>query len=182
LLLGERVQDVKSLRYAMERLFEQGFINVPIQIDELDYYSFQNLQDKAWQEIIELYDYIIAVSKIFAFEQDKLAWQIPIIETVIKTANKQNKNLILISAALPYDIAYYTLAQTILACYGSPKPTNNVAMSALEDMPNIPATIDVIFGLVKPQGKLPVAIPKVNSKTLNLSDQILFYQGYAIDY
>jgi beta-N-acetylhexosaminidase len=180
LLLGERNQDKQSLVLAIENLFGQNLTENP-NFDALNYFVLKDQPQTFWKELIKKYDYIIVVSKIYSFHKGRRPWQISIIENIINFSNKQNKKLIIISAALPYDIAYYSNAKIVLACYGSPQPTNNVAMAALPDMPNISAAISAIFGFIPPQGTLPVSIPKVNKNPSTFTNSNLYPQGHRLN-
>lgn len=173
LFLGENLRDEETMKAAAKEMTDKGILSGEIVFESASYLpDASGLKDK-----IEAYDYVIVVSKIFAFNEGESDGRIEIIRDLLE-GKKERKKLIIISAALPYDAAYYENARTIVLCYGSPKPTNNSAMSALPDMPNLSAALSIILNpQIRPQGLLPVDIYKIDKKTGVFSRKILFKAG-----
>jgi beta-N-acetylhexosaminidase len=84
--------------------------------------------------------------------------------SVAKYTDLVNKPLVVMAIRNPYDIMYMPEVKVYLTVYGA------------VDGPNIPAGIDVIFGKVNPQGRLPVSIPKPDKSG------ILYAEGYGLKY
>lgn len=83
---------------------------------------------------------------------------------IIDYANSLNKTTILFSLRTPYDGAVFNQADAHLVLYGqkgNPNGPDSESNSPLTSGPNLPAGIRIMFGVSEPQGKLPVALPKV---------------------
>ena len=82
---------------------------------------------------------------------------------VFRYANETGKQSVLLSLRNPYDIAVQPDAPAHLLIYGfkgDPNGPDSEAGNLKSAGPNLPAGIRAIFGEVKPQGKLPVDVPK----------------------
>ncbi|WP_214878768.1 glycoside hydrolase family 3 protein [Exiguobacterium sp. ERU653] len=82
---------------------------------------------------------------------------------VFRYANETGKKSVLLSLRNPYDIAVQLEAPAQLLIYGfkgDPNGPDSEAGNLKSAGPNLPAGIRAIFGEVKPQGKLPVDVPK----------------------
>ncbi|PWA01025.1 hypothetical protein BB558_002901 [Smittium angustum] len=88
----------------------------------------------------------------------------------INYANSKNKPIFTISLRSPYDVANFVNSTATLAAYGYKGYDAGVMME-----PNIPAAIRVIFGNVKPVGKLPVDIYSPIDPTT-----IMYPYGYGL--
>jgi beta-N-acetylhexosaminidase len=171
LILSPNAKANDALKLAVNQLVGEGVINKKTFFDILDYSLLQNLKPLNWQALFKDYDYIIAVSDISNFSNVKNLWQVKTIRNIIEAANSNNKKLVLISAGLTYDTAYYTKAPAILACFGM-QPS----------MPNIQASMDIIFGLQKPMGKLPIDIPQADPNTLLFKNKILYKIKHGLSF
>ncbi len=104
-----------------------------------------------------------------ASKADRLA------KAITEYAATKNKPLAVMSYRNPYDAAYLPAAKAVIAVYG---PTGyDMTSGSNASLPiNIPVGMRTIFGLVNPNGKLPVAIPTSDGKGT------LYPIGYGISY
>ena len=83
------------------------------------------------------------------------------VNKAIKEAHKLGKKVVLISAQLPYDAAYYTDADATLLAYN---PSGMTELPSEGKRPivkygaNVPAAVYVALGGAKPQGTCPVKL------------------------
>ena len=106
------------------------------------------------------------------------------IEQMTELAHSYGKPVIVISAALPYDLAAYTSADALIAAYSSKKMSvipeeYNGEMTAYG--PNYPTAVMMIFGAFEPSGRLPVDIFKLDRDN-KFTDEVLFPLGFGMDY
>lgn len=101
----------------------------------------------------------------------------------------QGRKSVVISANKPFDVQLYPDADAILAVYGAKGSTMDVTQALLdgditEDEnacgPNIIAGVEVLFGVFKATGKLPVTIPVFSDGTY--TDQTAYTRGYGLTY
>jgi beta-N-acetylhexosaminidase len=91
------------------------------------------------------------------------AYETYIPKMIIKVANEQNKEIMISSASLPYDVVKYKDdVKVITVCYDSRgHDVTDPSSSSLSYEPNIPALLDIVFGYHDPNGHLPVDTYKI---------------------
>lgn len=121
-------------------------------------------QNPALRQQVEAADYIIVGSNVNNSAKLKLTSADHYVPAeVFRYANETGKQSVLLSLRNPYDIAVQPDAPAHLLIYGfkgDPNGPDSEAGNLKSAGPNLPAGIRAIFGEVKPQGKLPVDVPK----------------------
>jgi beta-N-acetylhexosaminidase len=92
------------------------------------------------------------------------AWALEQQQKLVQALLGTGKPVVVAAVADPYDIAYFPEAKTYLTTYGF----RAVSMEALAR---------VLFGEVKPSGKLPVSLPAANDP-----ENTLYPYGYGLSY
>lgn len=106
---------------------------------------------------------------------------------------KSGKHSVVLSVDKPYDVQLYPDADAVLAVYGCKGTSLDVTRELIDGEitkdenacgPNITAGVEVLFGLHKPTGKLPVSIPKfvVDESGGHFTDNILYKRTYGLTY
>ena len=111
-------------------------------------------------------------------------WQAVFADQLIGTAHRLGKKVIVMSMNFPYDAARYTDADAVLCAYcGWDMPEIPTAYNGETKTygVNYPAALITVFGGSKPEGKLPVDIPKLSENT-EFTDEILYPIGYGLSY
>ncbi|WP_214798436.1 MULTISPECIES: glycoside hydrolase family 3 protein [unclassified Exiguobacterium] len=121
-------------------------------------------RNPALRQQVEAADYIIVGSNVnnsVKLKPTSADHYVP--AEVFRYANETGKKSVLLSLRNPYDIAVQLEAPAQLLIYGfkgDPNGPDSEAGNLKSAGPNLPAGIRAIFGEVKPQGKLPVDVPK----------------------
>ena len=95
--------------------------------------------------------------------------QLPNVTELIDTAKAAGVRVIAVSAGLPYDLPFMNRADALLAVYsqiGLPSVSDGFRPAGAYG-PNLPAAMEIIFGVKNPSGKLPVDIPAVSGNTFS---------------
>lgn len=165
LLIAPNESQIHSMKFGINRLIHENSLN-KIQLDTYEYNNIGVIDD-VLREKIESSDYIIVAS--LASNANHLkpgTWNRDLPRSVIDYGNKLNKDTVLISLRNPYDLAAYDNAKAQVVSYGfkGMDPTEgDTLFPTKSSVPNIPAFMGVIFGVVEPKGKLPVDIPSLNN-------------------
>lgn len=121
-------------------------------------------QNPVLRQQVEAADYIIVGSNVNNSAKLKPTSADHYVPTeVFRYANETGKKSVLLSLRNPYDVAVQPDAPAQLLIYGfkgDPNGPDSEAGNLKSAGPNLPAGIRAIFGEVKPQGKLPVDVPK----------------------
>ena len=176
LILYNYASRMASAEFARLRLVEEGFLPESVSFETMTY---DPENETACLEAIADADYVIAVSLVFGMEDmdpDTEDGQASgVLDRVIEEVHEEGKQILLISAYLPYDVARYPDADAILVTYGS---------TAMRELPegrstysvNIPAAICGAFGEYSFTGALPVIIPDISPvKTVTTDDFSMDY-------
>ncbi|AFS70386.1 glycoside hydrolase family 3 protein [Exiguobacterium antarcticum] len=139
-------------------------------------------QNPNLQEKLAAADYIIVGSNVN--NSDKLKetsadHYVP--AEVFRQAKRTNTPSVLLSLRNPYDVAVQPDAGAQLLVYGfkgDPNGPDSEAGNTKSAGPNLPAGIRAIFGEVKPQGKLPVDVPKFKDGTFRNTLHLEFGDGF----
>ena len=178
--------EVPGFNYGFEKLQEEGVIDKDA---KLDVFTFQNYKDKSKEaeEILKNYakeyDYIIAVSEIGRANQlSKNDWLAEIPDMLTTFAKENNKKSAIISIGKPYDLDRYKNSDAHILAYGSKgmDPTEKGKDPVKTFGPNIPYSLDVVFGKVSSKGKLPVDVPELD-ENFEYTDKIAYEIGYGLE-
>ena len=109
-----------------------------------------------------------------------------LINKLIPFVHSHNGRFIILSCALPYDVAKYTEADAVLLAWSpkgmSEKPIYHSNKSIIQYGPAIPAAIYMLFSSDdSPTGKLPLSIPVISSD-FNFTNVTLYERGYGLKY
>lgn len=113
-----------------------------------------------WTDVLIMTDFMWTADLIDPSYSD----QIPAAQALIKDAQAQGIQVIVISAGLPYDLSLLRDADALMAVFcqvGAPNVDDAFNPTGAFG-PGIPGAMNVIFGKTKPSGKLPVNIPAVS--------------------
>ncbi len=141
----------------------KGFHHVNVK--GFNYQDLTSLTDEQKQSV-DTADYVVLGS----YSYDALSrtpgkhWAPDFALSVARHAFLSKKPLAVMAIRNPYDIMYMPGIKAYIAVYGA------------AEGPNIPAGIDVIFGQINPQGRLPVSIPNSSGT------QILYQAGAGLSY
>ena len=172
-----------SVKYAKQILLEENLI----EDESLNYYVFSDDDSDSFDyKMIDEYDNIVLVSAMYGFEDISDEYS-KIIDKVLDLCRKSNKNSILISAHLPYDLSRFeadTKIATYLGAGVSTIPTdfnNDVQTYA----PNLLSSFIHLYEDSNYSGRLPVDIPELEYDEINNvyspSDKIRYQRGYGLD-
>ena len=182
--------DVKTVRKAIDDLYMEGVISDTAQIS-FDYYYDSKAEDEKklhftndMRQEIKTSDVLIILSSIGKIKdlKDGVA-AYKGISKAMDASFEGNGRVILLSSNLPYDAGRFTGADAVVLSYLYEgldiDPASGSAYNA-----NIIAAVDVIFGKIKPCGKLPVNIPYIYEENdkLKYGENILFERGFGLSY
>ena len=109
-----------------------------------------------------------------------------LLDDLLEKTHAQGGRFILMSVSLPYDVARFQKADAIMITYGA----RSMNMDPREDTepmkrygPNMAAGLYMMLQEdVKPVGKLPVNLPKLNAEGNGYSAEILYPRGTGLTY
>ena len=178
--------EIPGFKYGFEKLQSEGVIDKNATVDVLTFESFKDNPSDAEQTLRDYaknYDYIIAVSEIGrAGQLSKGDWLAEIPDMLTTFAKENNKKSTIISIGKPYDLDRYKNSDAHVLAYGSKgmDPTEKGKDPVKTFGPNIPFSLDVVFGKVASTGKLPVDVPGLNEK-YEYTDEIAYKIGYGLE-
>lgn len=186
LLAAAYENELPGMKYSIQRMQNEGHLPKDLEItttlmrDENE----QPLTKTDIEALVKDQDYVIAVSEIG--KEDELnpekSWVSAVPYLFTEVAHEMKKPLAMMSVSKPYDAAGYPLADAIVLTYGAKgmDPTESGKEQPTQAFgPNIPAGIEIIFGLAAPTGKLPVDIPALNDQ-YQMTDEIKYPFGYGL--
>lgn len=156
----------------------------------LSYYMNKYEEGTALKEMVSTADDVIAVSNSWGLTDiSGTAGQYIGIKAMTADVQANGGRMIVLSDNLPYDSARYQDADAIVLAYmGSAMgtdPTERGDENAGAYNANVIAALAAIFGVVSPQGTLPVNVPVLSedeSGVLSVTDQILYPRGFGLSY
>ncbi|EHR35486.1 hypothetical protein HMPREF9709_00438 [Helcococcus kunzii ATCC 51366] len=168
--------------------FTYGFTNLQKEgiIDKAVKYEVKQFTDKTTSEeisaLVDKFDYVIVTSEISA--ESRLAsthWLSNIPDQLTTLAKKAGKPSVVISIGKPYDADRYDMADAMVLAYGAKgmDPTEAGKDPVKAFGPNIPYSLDVVFGKVGSTGKLPVDVPALDDNN-KYSDEIAYPLGFGL--
>ena len=178
--------EIPGFKYGFEKLQSEGVIDKNATVDVLTFESFKDNPSDAEQTLRDYaknYDYIIAVSEIGrAGQLSKGDWLAEIPDMLTTFAKENNKKSTIISIGKPYDLDRYKNSDAHVLAYGSKgmDPTEKGKDPVKTFGPNIPFSLDVVFGKVASTGKLPVDVPGLN-ENYEYTDEIAYKIGYGLE-
>ncbi len=180
LLLGAYDNEVPGLVYGFTRLQREGAIP-----EDTKYEAFrfnENTTREELKSLIDKHDYVVVISEIAA--ESRLAkdhWLSRVPTDVTELAKEANKKSVVLSIAKPYDLGRYKDADAMVLAYGAKgmDPTEPGQEPSKTFGPNIPTSLDIIFGKVASSGKLPVDVPKL-SEDFKYTDETAYEFGYGL--
>ena len=178
--------EIPGFKYGFEKLQSEGVIDKNATVDVLTFESYKDNPSDAEQTLRDYaknYDYIIAVSEIGrAGQLSKGDWLAEIPDMLTTFAKENNKKSTIISIGKPYDLDRYKNSDAHVLAYGSKgmDPTEKGKDPVKTFGPNIPFSLDVVFGKVASTGKLPVDVPGLN-ENYEYTDEIAYEIGYGLE-
>lgn len=162
LMLAAYNNEIPGLNYGFDRLQREGIIPKDVEYTTVAYNKTTTKEQLEKQ--MEGYDYIVVISEIAKQSQlSPESWQSNVPQMVVDIANNNNQNHVVLSIAKPYDLDRYKNAKSLVLAYGAKgmDPTEKGSDPVKTFGPNIPTSLDIIFGKVASSGKLPVDIPEI---------------------
>ena len=178
--------EIPGFKYGFEKLQSEGVIDKGATVDVFTFESFKDNPSDAEQTLRDYaknYDYIIAVSEIGrAGQLSKGDWLAEIPDMLTTFAKENNIKSTIISIGKPYDLDRYKNSDAHVLAYGSKgmDSTEKGKDPVKTFGPNIPFSLDVVFGKVASTGKLPVDVPGLN-ENYEYTDEIAYEIGYGLE-
>ena len=118
------------------------------------------------------------------------SWLYKGVDNFVNYCKENDKTSVVMSVDKPYDVQMYENADAILAVYGckgssvdvTEALTGGVTSSKAAYGPNIIAGVEVALGTFGAQGKLPVAVTKLNDDRNGYTDEVVYPRGYGLTY
>ena len=180
LLIGAYSNEPPALQFGLEQLIKEKKIP-SVQFQTMYYYNNYGALDAGMQSAIADADYVIAITETTSeARMSPTNWITRNPTNIVNWSKAAGKPCILVSIDLPYDVANFPDADTLLAVYGSSgmDPTEGGVRPATNYGPNIPAAMDIIFGAYAPKGTLPVNVPKIVNAQMSTTET-QYPRGYG---
>ena len=180
LILTPYANELPGFQYGSDKLKSEGIINENAVVDVKQF--TKNTTMAELEEYAKNYDYIIAVSEIGSVNQmSKDFWLANVPDQFTRLAKENNKQSVIISIGKPYDVGRYEHADAVVVAYGAKgmDPTEKGKDPVKTFGPNIPFSLDVVFGKVASSGKLPVNVPKL-SEDYKYLDEVAYNIGHGL--
>lgn len=178
--------EIAGFKYGYEKLQSEGVIDKDAILDVFSFENFKDDPSKA-EEILKQYakdyDYIIGVSEIGrAGQLSKDDWLAKIPDMLTTFAKENDKKSAIISIGKPYDLDRYKNSDAHVLAYGSKgmDPTEKGKDPVKTFGPNIPFSLDVVFGKIAATGKLPVDVPGLTDE-YEYTNDIAYKIGYGLE-
>ncbi|WP_311516646.1 glycoside hydrolase family 3 N-terminal domain-containing protein [uncultured Anaerococcus sp.] len=178
--------EIPGFEYGFTKLQEENVIDKDAIVDVKSFYEYRKdpqAADEILKQYAKDYDYIIAVSEVGnARHLLKDNWISNIPDRLTTYAKENNKKSAIISISKPYDLDRYKNADAHVLAYGAKgmDPTEKGKDPVKTFGPNIPFSLDIVFGKVKSQGKLPVDVPGLD-ENYKYNDKIAYKLGYGLE-
>ena len=152
-----------SPQFALNRLQKEGIVPNSVSLQAISYSDADGKEEAT--KALEKADVVLLCTKTTSLgmldDSDPENVSAIFVNKAIKEAHKLGKKVVLISAQLPYDAAYYTVADATLLAYN---PSGMTELPSEGKRPivkygaNVPAAVYVALGGAKPQGTCPVKL------------------------
>jgi beta-N-acetylhexosaminidase len=174
-----------TIYFALERLKKEGIVPNSVTADCI-WHRYHDASE--FEENIKNSDVVVLAYEMYSTDNlDKTnearGWQARFADDLIELAHANGKNVVFLSANIPYDVARFRSADAIVAAYCA-NGMNTLPVDGQENPAygvNYPAALITIFGGNSPTGKLPVDVYGVNN-TAEYKDEILYEIGYGLSY
>lgn len=183
LLIAPYDNELPGMKFGLNRLMKEGKVN-SVELDTYCYRSELAMTDELKNKITEA-NYIVVLSEMGNYTHlNSSHWITAIPNEVIAYANELNKDSVVVSVGKPYDVAAHNNAKAEVIAYGYKGMDPTEADGGLSPVqafgPNIPASIEVIFGAAEARGTLPVSIPTVDENGVANLEVNAFEYGFGI--
>lgn len=183
LLIAPYDNELPGMKFGLNRLIKEGKVN-SVELDTYCYKSEATMTDELKSKIDEA-DYIVVLSEMGNYTHlSSTHWITAIPNEVTAYANELNKDSVVVSVGKPYDVAAHKNAKAEVIAYGYKGMDPTEADGGLSPVqafgPNIPASIEVIFGAAEARGTLPVSIPVVDENGVANLEVNAFEYGFGI--
>lgn len=183
-LVAAYSNEVPAMEYALTKMMAEG--KLPKMEYKSLYYQWGSSITAILEEISNA-DYVITLSEmneIGDLSPDSLSTYVPkLIENYTK--EKQIKS-VLVSVSKPYDLANFSSSPALMAVYGANGMNAEDADGTVSPKstygPNIPAAVEVAFGVSAPWGTLPVDIPTITDTGEMDTNTLAYPIGHGLTY
>ena len=161
----------------------------------VDVYNFSSKDKEITGELKDKIDkagLVIINSQVVDTEDMSFGYYTSLVtKMVTEYCRDAGKKSVVMSVLLPYDVQLYPDADAVIAVYGRMGSTMEITKELIDGRitddpmacgPNIIAGVEVIFGASGASGRLPVNVPKFDSKTASFTDKIVYSRGYGLTY
>lgn len=190
LLIGAYSNETPGLELGFRRAQAAGLLE-GVAYESLIYTKADEATQAEIQAKIAESDHVIVISEQRTAANMKPGdnWLRDIPEMIVDTAHAQGKTSVVMSISSPYDVQFYNSADAIMAVYGNKgmDPTEALVPDAAFG-PNIPAGVEVAFGVFGAQGTLPVNIMKYDAQQVSFTNEVFalngqtYENGYGLHY
>lgn len=180
LLVGAYDNEAPGLELGFRRAQAAGLVD-GVNYECLTYTNADAATQAQIQAKIAESDYVIVISELkTSADMTPGNWKRDLPEMIVDTAHQLGKKSVVMSVSNPYDVQFYSNADAILAVYGNKgmDPTEGLVPDAAFG-PNIPAGVEVAFGIFPAQGSLPVNVMQFNQEQGAFTHQIFALNGQA---
>jgi beta-N-acetylhexosaminidase len=153
-----------NVEFAVERLKSEGKLNISY---DINVYSGRNGEKNP---SLSGYDSVIILTDTSS------TWETETPLGIYQKSMQKNIKTAVISCRLPYDAVLFKDATCLMACYcpkGDAPQTETSTFGV-----NIPGAIEVLFGISKGEGKLPVTLYDVTPKGIINKNTVVYPYGY----
>lgn len=180
LLIGAYANEAPGLELGFRRAQAAGLVD-GVTYESLVYTKADEAAQAEIKAKIADSDYVIVISELkTSADMTPGNWKRDLPEMIVDTAHQLGKKSVVMSVSNPYDVQFYSNADAILAVYGNKgmDPTEGLVPDAAFG-PNIPAGVEVAFGIFSAQGSLPVNVMQFDQEQSTFTDQIFALNGQA---
>lgn len=175
LILNTAASRAATWDFARQRLEEEKLLPEGVSFESL---VIEPETAQACLEAAKAADRVLVISRDWdpscLDPETENGFPVGVVNEIIDLCHADGRQVVVISAQLPYDAACFTDADAMLLAYCSSVmrdlPPANGAGSAY--VPNLPAAICAAFGASVPSGRLPVSLPELDGG--RPTDRILF--------
>lgn len=183
LLIAPYDNELPGMKFGLNRLIKEGKVN-SVELDTYCYKSEATMTEELKSKIDEA-DYIVVLSEMGNYTHlNSTHWITAIPNEVTSYSNELNKDSVIVSVGKPYDVAAHINAKAEVIAYGYKGMDPTEADGGLSPVqafgPNIPASIEVIFGAAEARGTLPVSVPTVDENGIANLEVNAFEYGFGI--
>lgn len=185
LLLAAFDNEMQALQYGFTRLQKEGIIDSGAAYRVMEYTGSSGKKNeekiKAIKEAMKTADFVVTVSELGGENQLKPThWICGTVDDIIAEGKALGVPTAVVSIGHPYDAARYPLADAMVLAYessGMELGADGEPIGAYG--PNIPTSLDIVFGAVEPVGKLPVDVMGIDEQ-YNYTNEIVLPLGTGI--